>query len=294
MLGIAKHFLQKRKIPRPEQKAIPKILSDDQRQSWRDGGYVVLEKFFSDQEINKYSNVVDQFWQESRSADSNITTDIFLGPKEKRVKLHQAPDEARYQPYKMNDLYLESQQIRELILSDQLSAILSELLDGFPLVCNTLNFEFGSEQVFHTDSLYMTPPKDLNLVATWIALEDTQDDAGPLCFYPGSHKIAPYHFSNGKMTAVPSEMENYATYMQSEVKRLGLKSQRFAAKKGDVFIWHSQLFHGGAPIKNRKLTRRSLVTHYFKYGDLDCDAVKQGPYGYWMRRAPQPVPQNNH
>ena len=35
----------------------------------------------------------------------------------------------------------------------------------------------------------------------------------------------------------------------------------FAAKRGDVLIWHADLVHGGNPV-SRSITRKSVVTHY--------------------------------
>ena len=69
-------------------------------------------------------------------------------------------------------------------------------------------------------------------------------------------------------------------------------SRRFAARKGDVFIWSCYLLHGGSNIIDPARTRSSVVFHY--YSDQDCLArgetlvPEQG--GYWLHRAHQPVP----
>jgi ectoine hydroxylase-related dioxygenase (phytanoyl-CoA dioxygenase family) len=41
----------------------------------------------------------------------------------------------------------------------------------------------------------------------------------------------------------------------------------FLGKAGDVLIWHADLAHGGAPIKNVGQTRHSLVTHFCPASD---------------------------
>merc|ERR1711879_30244 len=33
-------------------------------------------------------------------------------------------------------------------------------------------------------------------------------------------------------------------------------------RAGDVGIWHESIMHGGAPIRNMTLTRRSIVVHF--------------------------------
>ena len=83
-------------------------------------------------------------------------------------------------------------------------------------------------------------------MATWVALEDTHPDAGPLEHYPGSHLIDRFLFSNGSRHFIPEEMPKWHAYMDQEVSRRQLEKQRFLAKKGDVFVWSSDLLHGGA------------------------------------------------
>lgn len=264
-------------------------LSLAQEKHWADFGYLVLPGFFSRAVLDGIEREVSRLWDASRHAPSPLVIDL-IGSTGARVHLHDAPLEARRQPHKLNDLYLVSGVVRDLVLAPRLVAVLARLLGGAPLVCNTLNFEFGSQQPFHTDSLYMTPPRDLNLAATWIALEECLPQAGPLRFYPGSHKIEPYLFSSGRMTSIDAEMDRYQAYMQQHVERLGLQEERFCARAGDVFIWHSQLYHGGSPIDDPSRSRRSLVTHYYLADDLPAATkVEHTPGGYWIQRAHQPV-----
>lgn len=266
-------------------------LTNEEQTNWDELGFLVLPRFFTGKQIDDINQYCDSLWSTASQKARTTVVDVFIGTdKEQRILMKDAPAAAAKSPYKVNDLYLEDQKIRELVLEARLAGKLRSILGGDPMICNTLNFLFGSQQPFHTDSLYMTPPHDLNLVATWIALEDCHDDAGPLQYYPGSHKVPPYLFSHGRMTAIPEEMKSYQQYMDSEMKRRGLKSERFCPKKGDVFIWHSQLYHGGSPINRMDLTRKSLVTHYFRHGDMPCRARDIGGYRYWQVRPPQPVP----
>jgi hypothetical protein len=269
---------------------IPRVLTSGQWAFWNDNGYLVLPKHFRPEQMQAVLDEVQQFWDRSRHETMRTVADIYIGtPNEKRVRLHDAPDDARNKAYKLNDLFLESNVVQNLVLEDRLARILAELIEGEPLCCNSLNFEYGSQQAYHTDSIFMTPPHKLHLAATWIALEDCQPDAGPLRYYPGSHKIEPFVFSTGSLHFVLPELPKYHEYMANEVVRLNLKEEVFCAKTGDVFIWHSQLFHGGSPILNPGRTRKSLVTHYFRAEDLPCEMQKVGEVGYLQVRDPQPV-----
>jgi ectoine hydroxylase-related dioxygenase (phytanoyl-CoA dioxygenase family) len=155
--------------------------------------------------------------------------------------------------------------------------------------------DYGTQQPLHIDTLYMTPVTDYNLVATWVALEDCHPDAGPLGYVPGSHKIPIYRFSTGSTHVVDEEFPQWQEYIRKNVSEYNLKEEIFLPKKGDVFIWHAQLLHGGSPTSNPRLTRKSLVSHYFTKNDclrLQSKLVPLGK-GYWMHRPPQLVVENS-
>jgi len=199
------------------------MLSPEDRSFFQENGYLILKGFYSEAQIAKLNDQIAGIWAESRSKPSRIVVDIFTEtPNQRRVKLNDAPIEAKGRPHKINDLFLEYPQVRDFVLSKRLGKILTDLLGHVPVICNTLNFEYGSQQDYHTDSLYMTPLKDLNLIATWTALEDCRPEAGPLMYYPGSHKIPPFLFSHGRMAAVHEEMGAYRDYMEREVHERGL------------------------------------------------------------------------
>lgn len=51
------------------------------------------------------------------------------------------------------------------------------------------------------------------------------------------------------------------------------------------------LFHGGSAIDDTSITRRSIVTHYFRAMDMDQASVAEvGPGRYYLRRDPQKAP----
>jgi ectoine hydroxylase-related dioxygenase (phytanoyl-CoA dioxygenase family) len=267
------------------------VLSDAQRRMWHENGFLVLPRHFSTAVTDEVNRLVDDLWATAERNGTSTVVDIFVDtPQERRMRLSAAPRAARCQPYKLNDLYLEIEAIRHVALEPGLSAVVEELIDGQPLVCNTLNLEYGSQQDFHTDSLYMAAPVGQHLVASWIALEHAKPEAGLLQYYVGSHHIPPYLFSRGTTHAVAEEMPQYRAYMTAEVARRGLVLEQFHARSGDVLLWHSQLYHGGDRIRDATCTRRSMVTHYWRACDLPGPHAELGGGRYYLARAPQPVP----
>lgn len=264
-------------------------LTPEQQAQWRDGGFVVLPQFFDPDRLDSVLAKLDDLWAHRSVDDEGLVIDVFIDtPHERRVKFRDASDEARRKPYKLNDLFLVSDEVRELILDAALVDVLDELLDGAPIVCNSLSFERGSQQRFHFDTFYMPPPVEHRMVASWIALEDADARSGPLRYYPGSHKLAPYRFSDGRLNANLAEMPDFDDYIDKQLADAGLDWTTFVPRQGDVFIWHAQLYHGGAPIDDMELTRKSLVTHYFRAQDMDPAAVEDiGGGRYYLRREHQ-------
>ena len=193
---------------------------------------------------------------------------------------------------KINDLHLQLGAVRDLALSDKLMPVVQRLLGHVPALCNSLYLEKGSGQDRHVDSLYMTPSTPLHLIAAWIALEDTHEDAGQLEYFPQSHRIEPMVFSNGTYHFIENEMVKWRGYMDENIDRMKLRRGTFSAKKGDVFIWHANLLHAGGNINDPTLTRKSCVFHYFSEHDARMDGCSLVPQAgaFWIDRPPPPVP----
>ena len=74
--------------------------------------------------------------------------------------------------------------------------------------------------------------------------------------------------------------KSYGTYEQmirDKIEKQGLEKTVFLAKKGDLLIWHANLFHGGEPHVNRERTRKSMVLHYFREGAICYHEITQRP-----------------
>ena len=65
--------------------------------------------------------------------------------------------------------------------------------------------------------------------------------------------------------------------MQSMIKENDLSKQIFTAKKGDLFIWNGNLIHGGEPMLNQALSRKSMVGHYFAEDVICYHEISERP-----------------
>jgi phytanoyl-CoA hydroxylase len=259
------------------------MLPEEKRSFFFDNGYLVLPKLFSDDEVGAITAAVDRAWAD-RSIYNNLTISAYTGT-EKYIEtyLRHVDCDARQFRYKLNHLYLYDARVLDLIYSDKLYSILQELLEAKPLLFNGLNMEYGTEQRMHIDTFYMPPRTFGKMVATWLALEDIHPDSGPLGYYPKSNHIPAYRFSHGEIWARHDEMPAFDAYYDKELSDRGLKAEEFCPRKGDLFIWHAQLYHGGGKINNQGLTRKSMVNHFWTYDDYRDGALEVRPGKFMLR-----------
>jgi ectoine hydroxylase-related dioxygenase (phytanoyl-CoA dioxygenase family) len=172
--------------------------------------------------------------------------------------------------------------INSISSDPQLLALLELILDKPVLPFQTLNFIRGSGQRAHSDSIHMTTYPLGYLVAVWIALEDIHENSGPLFYYPGSHKL-PYllnddfgNISTGWMLG-NREYTDYEDVIANLILKKGLQPERFLPRKGDILVWHANLLHGGEPIVDPELTRKSMVIHYFAHDVIKYHEITERP-----------------
>jgi hypothetical protein len=185
----------------------------------------------------------------------------------------EAVDETDRYPSRALNAHRLVPQVRALFYDRKLLNLMEMLLGVAVRPFQTIIGHKGSQQRAHSDSIHMTTYPLGYLAAAWIALEDIGADAGPLIYYPRSHRL-PYLFSRDvgisaedfAATGYVPYHERYEPAVAELVERAGLEPRRFLARKGDVLVWHANLLHGGAPRTDLQLTRKALVCHYFAEG----------------------------
>lgn len=164
----------------------------------------------------------------------------------------------------------------------ELIQLLSSIMKEDVKLFQSINFKTGSEQRTHSDSIHMTTFPLGGLLGVWIALEDIELDNGPLHYYPGSHKL-PYYLNgdyNNEGNLFFLGNKNYSQYEKMIADKLlkhSDKKRLFTANKGDLLIWHANLFHGGEPHLNKAKTRKSMVLHYFATDRICYHEITQRP-----------------
>lgn len=140
-----------------------------------------------------------------------------------------------------------------------------------PILTQSLSFTHGSQQAIHQDTVFVRMNSPFKLAAIWVALEDVHTGTGELVYYPGSHLWEGFLFSGrfkhwDKERDGHEQLDQWHEWLTQEAQRREVQPIAFLPRKGDVFVWHGGLAHGGSPVTQPGATRRSLVGHYCPQG----------------------------
>ena len=226
-----------------------------------ENGYCVFDTLVEEPLLDAVQEDVDRLWRE-RPHDVAYAYD---GP----AKRLSSADEARERRtrYRLHDIHSHAESCLRLYLLPRVHELV-DLMFGEPSVAiQSLYFEYGSQQTLHRDAVVVPTDEPGHLVAAWIALEDIEPDSGALVYVPGSHLLPCFETAPGEFMFDGRRMggdvvERGLAFEAEQEKRCGLEPKVFAAKKGQVLIWHGALRHGGSPVLDESLTRKSFVVHF--------------------------------
>jgi ectoine hydroxylase-related dioxygenase (phytanoyl-CoA dioxygenase family) len=210
---------------------------------YNNDGFLVLPNFFP-------TELIDQVQQDTEK----IAFDMSYPIKTQRSE------------FRVQDFWQESQASKELASFKPILEVLEMLYDRQPIPFQTLNFNVGTEQRAHSDTIHFSSLPAKFMCGVWVALEDITEENGPLFYYPGSHRLPEYNFSQIKDHANKTSYNDYNDYedfIEEIIKVTPFEKQVFKAKKGDALIWSSNILHGGMPVLKEGSSRWSQVTHYF-------------------------------
>jgi phytanoyl-CoA hydroxylase len=185
---------------------------------------------------------------------------------------------------KVSCLHLYYPRAGELVFPPEVLEFLTDIYERPPVAFQTMSMRKGSEEPLHVDTGPLTLTEPMTLCGSWVALEDVQAGSGEFEYVPGTHQVAErLHWGVAK--GHDGDLVEYHATLSHIHDQMGdrkLKTEKFMAKKGDVLIWHGDLMHGGAPIADPSLTRKSLVAHFMPLGVMPnfIDFSELGTYAY--------------
>lgn len=167
---------------------------------------------------------------------------------------------------RVQDAWKWVDEVRRLAVDQRVKQALAQLLERQPLPFQTLNFPIGTSQYAHSDTIHFSTIPEGYMVGVWVALEDIDEDNGPLIYYPGSHKLPYLSMQDLGLGQGYEYYPEYEKKIQELIREHDFKPEYGLVKKGEAIIWHANLLHGGAPRKSLERSRHSQVTHYYFEG----------------------------
>ena len=231
------------------------VASQASLRAFEDQGFAILPGFFSSEAVDGINQELHQLIDRRQISVRYVNKFMFAFRQSARIR---AAGEGK---------------LRELV---------GILLGHEATLFQSINFLTGSQQRTHSDSIHMSTFPLGGMAAAWVALEDITPDNGPLHYYPGSHHLpyylnADYQNEGSDWLIGDKDYAEYERFIAGRVEALGLQKQVFLARKGDVFIWHANLMHGGEPHRDPALTRKSMVFHYFSRAHVCYHEITQRP-----------------
>lgn len=168
---------------------------------------------------------------------------------------------------RVQDAWRYDEDVRAIAANEAVLDLLSKLWGRRAFPFQTLNFPVGTQQHVHTDSVHFSSIPERFMCGVWVALEDIDAGAGPLCYYPGSHKWPILNNTmigrRGWRSELDSAQTPFHDAWDAMIAEYQLPLETFLARKGQALIWCANLLHGGSPQTDPTRTRWSQVTHYF-------------------------------
>ncbi|BAK66914.1 hypothetical protein SLG_22390 [Sphingobium sp. SYK-6] len=168
---------------------------------------------------------------------------------------------------RIQDAWTFDEDVRAIAANAAVMDLLSKLYGRRVFPFQTLNFPVGTQQDAHSDSVHFSSLPERFMCGVWLAMEDIGADAGPLFYYPGSHRWPIMTNAmigrRGFGSDLQSAQDPYGPAWDAMRDACDARQDIFLARKGQALIWCANLLHGGTPQANPHLTRWSQVTHYY-------------------------------
>lgn len=241
----------------PETVTSSYVLSDIEKASFADQGYIKLRGVLDGQQIDAFApeitdKVVELNTQHLPLADRSTYDKAFL---------------------QVTSLWRHSERVNDFVRSPDLARLAAELLGvrGVRLYHDQALYKEpgGGITPWHADEYYW-PFSTSRCVTVWIPLQDTPADMGPLTLAVGSHA-----FSHGRDMAISDESETAIARLMLEE---GFPVDDAPYRLGDVSYHLGWTFHRAG--QNVSTTARRVMTIIY----VDIDMVIAEPTNDSQRR----------
>ena len=235
---------------------------EDWRRQWIERGYVTIKGLYPKALVQAHA---------ARVAEIRLTLD--------------EDKDAQGYGERIGQLHQRDPELMRLAADERVRAFLAWAFGDRALLFGSLNFDRGTQQDIHIDSIFFYTEPIYAMAGLWVALEDVHPDSGPLFYIPGSHQW-PFlrgenlwdatpemrdrvHAARGKSSGDPARVAlagelgvEWTRRVREHEKTAGRPRELAVVEAGDAVFWHALLAHGGSARADPQRSRRSVVYHF--------------------------------
>ena len=222
-------------------------------------GWAVVEGVYSAAETEHIAALATELCQEQLQPGSDYIVD--------------QADDGELAPRKLDQPFLRHPDLRNFVLDERLSSLVSQFIDDEPLLLSDQIFMkppcFGSKKPYHQDNGYFHCHPGDKVLTAWIALDDVDEENGCLRYIEGSNKgpILPH-------LPLPDEPHNKVP--PSELIDLS-KEALAPVRQGGVVFHHSHSLHTSHRNESDRW-RRAYATHWVTAEVTSENSTLDNPY----------------
>jgi phytanoyl-CoA hydroxylase len=163
-------------------------LTEDQIRSYQDNGFIVIEDFLSQEELEQWRNAVTSAVKDRagiKIPGKNIKIGESDGINEDADYFGKVFDQ-------LLNLWQTNDEVKELMLDERLGKMAAQLagVDGIRIFHDQalIKRPWANPTAWHLDTPFWSF-SDRNAISIWVALDNATLENGCLYFIPGSHKL---------------------------------------------------------------------------------------------------------
>ena len=255
--AIPKNFRQ------PKVPAVHTDLSPDQISRFQTDGFLVLDQFLDEGELEEWRTVIMDAVQDRLALDPEVQRAFNAKYGSDELKLQNQDDPETFyanvftQCLRLADSHADTARLIRDPRLGELAATLAGV-DGVRIWHDQALFKppYGNQTTWHMDVPYWAFHTRQS-VSMWIPLDDATLDNGCLWYLPGTHQLATYDL-------VPIT-ENMRDVFRAYPEWMSLEARSAPVPAGGLVVHNSMIAHSAGPNMTRE-PRRAMTVAFFPDG----------------------------
>jgi phytanoyl-CoA hydroxylase len=231
------------------------MLTAEQIEQYQRDGYYVAQNVFSPEEVEFYKRHFMEMRSKQAYPGDFAGVPVTPGPQTGDNYINDVADPLQQYP-RMIHMHRWDDASLQWMIDKRLNEYMTGLLGSEPFAVQTMLYfkPAGARgQALHQDQYYLKVQPG-TCMASWMALDNCDEENGCLQVIPGSHMWP---------LLCPTSADTSTSFTDVTVPiPEGVESVPIIMKAGDMMFFNGSLVHGSFPNTSKDRFRRSLIGHY--------------------------------